>query len=847
MQKLNINFAKHRTKGFILDFFVKALEIEQKDSDYQKTYQRFIKEEGISSEEYNDTLNTVLSDILHHFDLSQDEKIFIFSYAIELCNIYNAYVLNNETLATSQKQLDFLSIITFLIPLCSSLINDKTLLSLIATKELNSIQLLFKLIEQSLVNNEDFGTILFEYLDNKKATSYDTIKKNINKWIHDKVIPDIRHIDMITEAFHTKTALSKKQLNNYCKAAKVFQYFHDKSIEYFGEKLTNLLIFHFKYLNNFSHEFSNINMQREMFENRIKKIFPGKNEGVLFKYFDIFFYSNFDLKIFILNNVLKPDNYDFKVKQEIQKIVKSNAKYIEIMYKVKESSFFNKIDMILPFYYFNGNLDYEELQDIDEDDIDTEFYYYSNELSKLYLLTLPSKEKKNQDDEEYQQLRQQLKLKYELQENPYYNFLEARYYAQKKEYKHSTDFYLKALAFGKNCMSSHIKDIIIEGLVVSAQDTRNSRVNLINAKSSFTKFYKEAYHLKIIDSLPKELNQHFLNDMKKQFNIYFKNLYSQEKNNSPHITPNLSISDNSQKPIIDFFNPNKLIKKNTPNPITQLIYCASEHNYKAVAELIKRGANANILKESENASALLLTFPEDIMRFNILKNDKKRFISSLNIMKLLIPKMTKEALNTKLIKQQESALSYAVEYGLVDIVELLIKYGINLQAKATLDEQTALYLAIQCISRAKKISNDKFIKENPLESKKEMKKLVKANKYLRGISDIDRENEYHSLIKVKGIQNKPDMWLEYTNDLYRNSLDEYYQIFDLLIKHMSKVDIASKRNITPLIFATELNEEDLVKKLLGKGANIDWYNDDGHRAYDYAEVNNNDMLMELLD
>jgi len=50
--------------------------------------------------------------------------------------------------------------------------------------------------------------------------------------------------------------------------------------------------------------------------------------------------------------------------------------------------------------------------------------------------------------------------------------------------------------------------------------------------------------------------------------------------------------------------------------------------------------------------------------------------------------MSQEALNEKLIKRNETALSLAIEKGLVDMVELLISNGINLKEKITSDERS---------------------------------------------------------------------------------------------------------------------------------------------------------------
>jgi ankyrin repeat protein len=82
---------------------------------------------------------------------------------------------------------------------------------------------------------------------------------------------------------------------------------------------------------------------------------------------------------------------------------------------------------------------------------------------------------------------------------------------------------------------------------------------------------------------------------------------------------------------------------------------------------------------------------------------------------------------------------------------------------------------------------------------------------------------------------------------YHSSLNNAYKIFYLILEHTEKVDTSHKKGITALIFATELNEELLVKKLLDKGANPDYYTIENHRAYYYARVNKNIKLMGLLE
>ena len=81
---------------------------------------------------------------------------------------------------------------------------------------------------------------------------------------------------------------------------------------------------------------------------------------------------------------------------------------------------------------------------------------------------------------------------------------------------------------------------------------------------------------------------------------------------------------------------------------------------------------------------------------------------------------------------------------------------------------------------------------------------------------------------------------------YKDNSKNYYKIFDLLVDNLDYVDISEKNGFTPLIFATEINDTHIVKRLLEKDANPDYYNNFNFRAYDYAKLNKNEELMDLL-
>ena len=835
VQKIKIKYAKYRTKGFILDFIIKGLEISQGNEKFQKIYQRFKKEEDIGVDEYHDTYNTLLSDIVDALKIDK-QYIHDSQYFIQVLFQYlNLIKLTNETLNCSQKQLDFIFTMDVLIPLFTPYQPKNKLLSiekLLPTYRENSIQKLFEIIKNDLKDeNKSIKQILFDILNNDKLIGYDSIYTNIDKWFNGESIPNSQHIELISQLATDTNSFSKDELFLALKIAALIQSLYNKSINYFGVSSTELLIEHFLFIEELI-PYSSNNYDKTL----IKKIYPHIKYDLLSRY--AYLYIDLNLQLFknILKSTFQPDLYDRNQNKELIDIIKENYKYQVLLYKVDETTFFDNIDTILPIKYFQNKLAFTQLKDF------SEIKNSSNDLlMSMYLKTLPDEIKTDKNEEKLLEEIDNFKNIYDIDEDPYFSFIYARYYAQKHRYSEATKYYLLALKYGTNCMGNNIKDVIKEGLIVSAHDTRKNQVDLINAKSDFTKFYKKAYFYKLIDDLPEEINTNFLIDMKKQSSIYFKNLFPDTKQSHSHfITPNLSIM-NKKAIKIDFSKPNKLITIH--NPITQLMYCASLGDYESVKKLVDAGASVDTLKVNDNASALLLSFPIDIQQ--------EYTSSARKIATYLIPKMSKEALNTKLVKQKKSALSCAIEHADYEIVKLLIEHEVDLTKLTTLDDLAPLYLCLVLIRSSNRDTyipvNPNFNIVHPYDSKEERKKLAKANKLGNAIFDEERDKELDHMLNndlFKAINKKYET-LRLIEIKKRR--EAYYKIFDLILESSSKVDIPHKDNFTPLIFATELNEEELVIKLLKKGANHDWYNNGGYRAYDYARVNKNEKLMNLLE
>lgn len=410
-----------------------------------------------------------------------------------------------------------------------------------------------------------------------------------------------------------------------------------------------------------------------------------------------------------------------------------------------------------------------------------------------------------------------------------------------------------------------------EGLMISARLTDKDSVDLNNAKSDFTKFYKEAYFLNLITDLPNEnhFTKHFLLDEQKKFDGYFCYLYPKNQTNDSKntkgagiladkkrlklqkklqkhqnsefisIAPNMYMTSKEQLQniAIDFENPNKILTQ-YPNPITQLMHCCSLVDIESVKKLLYKGADINILKKSDNASVLHYCI-DGIPPFSLTPQH-------IELAKLLIPKCSIDTLNARNIKKKETILSRCIERGLVELVKLLIENGVDLESKTCGgDDMSPFYWCIWQIAFAKGKIDFGDAMNNITENQ------IKA--LMSHISNATFDDEYIQDFErlIKEVMEQNDDCLLKTQEAlhfyHKQNLSKYYEIFDLLIEHCNVNTIQENlSNFTPLIYATEIDEPILVKKLLEKGADKTLALDDGRTAYHYAQKNHNLELMMLL-
>ncbi len=844
VQKCQIGKARYRTNGFMLDTIIKSLEIKNIEPSIQKNYQRVISEEDISVEEYANSLNTIIDDILIMLLKNRENENFDYmeQFIKEFFTYYTFVKRSNETLKCSQKQLDYIELVFTFIPIVALIATDIQFTSIMPMpeKDKTTFQQLFALIETEFLEEKKAEKIIYKYYIENKYEGYDTAKKTIKGWFEGSHIPDNYHLKMIADSLvpHIKNSdfSNNTMIYNMLLLSKIIQKLYNKSQKYFGQDLTSLLVDHYIFICMLELENRETDDDKKFDDNIVHNYFQS---DAIINYLDMVYHKNknlvkgLDMKI-RHKNTLFPDE-----QKKTRKFIFDSYQQIKIFHIMDEKTFFDNIDNILPMKFFKSIMKKEDLSPIDESYLSENCQHHDKLLTKMYVLTEPSKEKSLNNEKELLILKKEFSKKYEAENNPYFNFIEARYHAQKREYSDATKYYLQALKYGKNCIGGHIKHIIEEGLIVSALETRKKKLDLKNSKSSFTKFYKEAYLNNLIENTPDKINQYFLNDTKKQFDNYFENLY-----------PNNGSKSSSKESMLgeikpDFSKPNKLIKNVMEDPISQLYYFCMMGEYQIIKKLLKNGADINYQREFDNSTILMATInaadiPEETM---------------MKIINLFITDMNEDIIDAKLAKKNFSALYVAISKSYFDIVKLLLENRAEPNQTISTSEYTPLYHTLYCIYIANggSISLD----ENPISTKFHKEQMIKE----MHSTTLDSDKKDISEVTLRMMKNPDFKFLHsiFAKEVIDKQLDgikdvkKLYQIFDLLLEYNPNLEFRKlPHNITPLMYATEINEIVLVKKLLNAGADKYAITSNIHdskityTALTYAKQNKNTELIELL-
>ena len=204
--------------------------------------------------------------------------------------------------------------------------------------------------------------------------------------------------------------------------------------------------------------------------------------------------------------------------------------------------------------------------------------------------------------------------------------------------------------------------------------------------------------------------------------------------------------------------------------------------------------------------------------------------------KLIERKGVEWALNSK-DNQNQSLLHLSSAYGHLDIMESLIKHGSDIEAK-NFEEKTPLYLAV-------KSGNVEAVKKL-LEHKANIEALDQYQRTPLLCSAEAGHIEITKILLVAGANPLAKDDIDMTA-LHMSANDGNAEICDLLIKMApSLLDALDNIKMSALHYAAGGGYIEVVKVLLQHGATIDLKNDDGETPLDWALEENQQEVVDYL-
>lgn len=799
-------FARFYGTSEIICELCKILEISHYSS---KELERFRKNDELSLHEYKDMRDTLIERIASVLCADDPQSLeAILGNALEY---YESYTSHIETLGASQKQLDFATLVHFVIPFVAplfeyimdskheGLIIDRILPEIIGGEQ-SAVQKALTFIAHNVDlkkyceisgDRNSFETIrqdkiLTTLLINTNAQaqnpsdikSDDTLSKSVANWLNGSHKPNYESIQAISQIATYCENLSPAQISSLLHIAKLVDGFFNWAGKYFGKELCAVLVAHYRLMNVFG-----VLESRELLVlEQVLQACVRQTPKLLDYVHDVFVICMDKSKI----------GYDYRG-------YKHYTQALSLSLRIAHKHYFEHIDFFVPSRAFAPTcgdtilscemylqscmqaltnpktqhiISFTEPQILEL--LDKSFESYAKAQGKLFTASLPDKplNEKAFDDglEEVESLKA-------YKNDPYLHFMQGRFYAhkarnshtkseQKELLKKAQEHYLNALEYGKGVMGENYKKVVEEGMAVSANLTCQNTLDVNNAKAPLSKFYKSAYFLGLVSQ--EDDVGYLVQDFRHKFTLLFhkdeqgildqKRAKKQEKKFALFSPNHFAIDDETLKNLpIDFTKPNKMLTI-YPNPVSQLAHTCGILDVESSKRLIDSGADMD---------------------------------------------------------------AHTCDKG----------------------NQSALYYCLQCITWAKGNVPDPSAAISTMSKEQ----IISASKGSLSESIFDDE----TLRNMYEMFNHPELsqaTSAMTTKGHKRFLQEYYAIFDLLLESTSNVDNVEKEcnGFTPLLFATEIGEVECVKKLLSKGANKEHKNSDGYNAYAIAEHFHHIELMSLL-
>ena len=366
--KKKIQYAKFASNGKVLDIILKALDLDFNTikSIDAKDWQRFVQEKNLSASRYNEIMDKVLQTIIQRFYENTSDSThsptntldFCITALHELFKDYNFYKANFETLAATQKMLDFITAAYLFIPYIAKIIppgalhipQGKVAAGMLLPDDSGSaMQHALNIIESDLKDSTLDNKIkeIWEHRDEIAGDS----DKNLRNWRQGRNTPSLESIQILSELSKHCKNFNKQDIIAMLLFAKIAHYCYEKSRAYFGKELSDLLVEHFRLV-----EF--IMIHENVLESQNRKIeslrdyicihYGDEMHNIFLLYYNLYCFNAADFTI---------KQYIFKQNQENKERMEMfnndyNESGIAPMLFMKEEKFFEYIDFHLPARYF---------------------------------------------------------------------------------------------------------------------------------------------------------------------------------------------------------------------------------------------------------------------------------------------------------------------------------------------------------------------------------------------------------------------------------------------------------------------------------------------------------------
>lgn len=491
-----------------------------------KGLERFRKNDELSLHEYKDMRDTLIERIASV--LCADDPRSLEAILGNALEYYESYTSHIEALGASQKQLDFATLVHFVIPLVAplfeyimdskhkSLIIDRILPEIIREQSAVQKALAFITNDVDLKKNceisGDHNRILTTLLINTNSAqaqdasdikSDETLGKSVANWLNGSHKPNYESIQDISQIATYCENLSPTQISSLLHIAKLIDGFFNWAGQYFGKELCEVLIAHYRLMNVFG-----VLESRELLEQVLQACVRQTPKLLDYYEHDVFAICMDKSKI----------GYDCGYKHYTQAL--------SLSLRIAHKHYFEYIDFFVPSRAFaptcsGVNVDLkiylqscmqalrnpktQHIISLTKPQIlellDKSFESYAKAQGKLFTASLPDKPL---NEKAFTDGLEEVKSLNAYKNDPYLHFMQGRFYAHKARNSHTKDkqkellklaqeHYLNALEYGKGVMGENYKKVEEEGIAVSANLTRQNTLDVNNAKAPLSILQKRVF------------------------------------------------------------------------------------------------------------------------------------------------------------------------------------------------------------------------------------------------------------------------------------------------------------------------------------------------------------------